>query len=104
MHQIYYVNAKSDIKNLFVNEEQNGYDTLKKITVRGPEIYIRNRQKQLEIQGPLIWNSLSNELKKLQNMTTFESNLKKELNYITSFNFQNEVAVNTNKMDNFIYF
>ena len=42
--------------------------------------------------------------KKLQNMSTFKSNLRKELNYITSFNFQNEAAVNTNKRDNFIYF
>ena len=37
-------------------------------------------------------------------MTTFKSNLKNELNYITSFNSQNEAAVNTNKRDNFIYF
>ena len=37
-------------------------------------------------------------------MSTFKSNLKKELNYIINFNFQNEAAVNTNKRDNFIYF
>ena len=104
MHQIYYDNIQSDIKNLFIKREQNGYDTRKKLQFEVQRYKSETGRNSSRYWGPLIRNSLSNELKKLQNMSTFKSNLKKELNYKTSFNFHNEAAVNTNKRDNFIYF
>ena len=104
MHQIYYDNIQSHIKNLFLKREQNGYDTWKTLQFEVQRYKSETGRNSLRYRGPLIWNSLSNELNKLQNMPTFKSNLKKELNYITSFNFQNETAVNTDKKDSFIYF
>ena len=62
MHQIYYDNTQTDIKCLFFKKEQNGYDTRKKL--------------QFEVQryrGPLIWNSLPNELKKRQKIKAVTS-------------------------------
>ena len=61
-------------------------------------------RNSLRHRAPLIWNSVPDELKKFWNITTFKSNVRKELNYMTKFNFQKEAAVNANKRDNFIYF
>ena len=79
MHQIYYDNTQSDIKNLFVKKEQNVYDTREKLQFEVQRYKSETCRNSLRYRGPLILNSLSNELKKLQNITTFKSNLKKEL-------------------------
>ena len=91
-------------KNLLVKKEQNGYDTRKKLQFDVQRYTSETGRNSLRYRGPLIWNSLPNELKKFQNITTFKSNIKKELNYTINFNFQKEAAVNTNKRDNFVYF
>ena len=73
MHQIYYDNTQSDIKNLFVKKEQNSYDTQKKFQFEVQRYKSETGRNSLRYRGPLIWNSVSNELK---NITTFKCNLK----------------------------
>ena len=58
----------------------------------------------LRYRGPLIWNSLPNDLKELENTQTFKFNLRKALNIINKINFKKEAAVISNKEDSFLYF
>ena len=58
MHQIYYDNIQSDIKNLFIKREQNGYDTRKKLQFE--VLYDRKSDPEAKVipeitgTGPLI--------------------------------------------------
>ena len=64
MHYIYYDNTQSDIKNLSIKKEQNGYDNRKKLQFE-VQIYKSETGRNsllIRYRGPLIWNSLSNEL------------------------------------------
>ena len=58
----------------------------------------------LKYRAPLIWNSLPNDLKELENAQIFKFNLRKALNIINKINFEKEAAVISNKEDSFLYF
>ena len=73
MHQIYYDNTQTDIKCLFFKKEQNGYDTRKKLQFEVQRYKSETGRNSLRYRGPLIWNSLPNELKKLQKIKAVTS-------------------------------
>ncbi len=104
MHQVYYGNTQTDIKDQFKVKEATIHNTRRKLQfeIRRPKS--ETGRNSLTYRGPLIWNSLPNQLKELTRINAFKFNLKKELHFINNFNFHKEAAVNNNKKDNLIYF
>ena len=58
----------------------------------------------LQYRGPIAWNQLSEDDKKITNRDTFKSKHKNDLESLNKISFLKEQAVNNNKKDDFIYF
>ena len=92
MHRVYYGNIQTEINNLFHKKEDNRYDMCSRFPLDIVRCKSEVSRNSLRYRGPLIWNSLPNDLKELENAQTFKFNLRKALNIINKINFEKEAA------------
>ena len=102
MHDIYYMKALQELQELFTKRTgRTGRGNLNFDVVRcKTEI----RRTSLRYRGPIAWNQLSEDDKKITNRDTFKLKLKNDLESLNKISFLKEAAVNNNKKDDFIYF
>ena len=58
----------------------------------------------LQHRGTMLWNSMPDELKQIDNLTTFKRELKTRLKEINNFESEKEDILINNKKNIFIYY
>ena len=102
MHDIYYMKAPQELQELFTKRTgRTGRGNLNFDVVRCKTEIGRT---SLRYRGPIAWNQLSEDDKKITNRDTFKLKLKNDLESLNKISFLKEAAVNNNKKDDFIYF
>ena len=103
MHTIYYETAHHSIKKLFTKKSTSSIGTRNRMKFEVKRFKSAIGINSLQYRGTVLWNSMPDELKQIDNLNTFKRKLKTRLNEINNFRFETKAILIKNKKDIFIY-
>ena len=103
-HSIYYETAHHSIKKLFTKNSTSSIDTQNRMKFEVKRFKSAIGRNNLQYRGTMLWNSMPDQLKQIDNLNTFKRKLKTRLKEINNFQFEKEAILINNKKDIFIYY
>ena len=104
MHSIYYETAHHSIKKLFTKNSTSSIGTRNRTKFEVKLFKSAIGRNSLHYRGTMLWNSMPDELKQIDNLNIFKRKLKTRLKEINNFQFEKEAILINNKKDIFIYY
>ena len=93
MHSIYYETAHHSIKKLFTKNSTSSIGTRNRMKFEIKRLKSAIGRNSLQHRGTMLWNSMPDELKQIDNLNTFKRKLKTRLKEINNFQFEKEATL-----------
>ena len=103
MHNIYNNQAPEILSNLFNKNTSCKYNLRRNNSYIIPRHNLQVGRTTLRFRGPVAWNSLSNEIKKIDKLSKFKSVLKKSRKVLDDLTFHKETCLVNNKDADYCY-
>ena len=104
MHSIYHETAHHSIKELFKKNSTSSIGTQSRMKFKVKQFMSAIGRNSLQYRGTMLWNSMPDELKQIDNLNTFKHKLKTRLKEINNFQFEKDAILINTKKDIFIYY